>query len=310
MPTKLRLLAPILCLLMTLGGCTSIAEHATRFAIQVERQRADLVRKEIDLPDGQHVAYLEGGQGETLLLLHGFGGNKDNFTRVARLLTPHYRVIVPDLTGFGESGHPAGADYRAQAQVQRLDTLMHALGVRRLHIGGNSMGGYIALTYAAEHRLDVASLWLLDPAGIMQDTKSELAQIITTKGENPLLIHNEDEFARMFDFVMSDPPYVPRAMLDVMARERINNFAMEQQIFKQTVTDPINARVNGLTTPTLIVWGAKDRLIHVATAEVLHKMMPRSQVIIMPDVGHVPMVERPAQSAQDYLRFRAALTPQ
>jgi pimeloyl-ACP methyl ester carboxylesterase len=57
----------------------------------------------------------------------------------------------------------------------------------------------------------------------------------------------------------------------------------------------------------LIVWGDQDRAIHVATAEILHKLMPASQVIILPGIGHLPMLERPRQTADDYLRFRASL---
>jgi pimeloyl-ACP methyl ester carboxylesterase len=63
----------------------------------------------------------------------------------------------------------------------------------------------------------------------------------------------------------------------------------------------------GLKTPTLIVWGDKDRVINPATAEILHKMMPRSEVIIMSGIGHVPMIEQPRKSAEDYLKFRASL---
>jgi pimeloyl-ACP methyl ester carboxylesterase len=69
----------------------------------------------------------------------------------------------------------------------------------------------------------------------------------------------------------------------------------------------VEKRVKGLAIPTLIVWGEKDRVFNVATAEVLHKLMPRSQVIIMPNVGHLGMIERPRQSAEDYLRFHASL---
>jgi pimeloyl-ACP methyl ester carboxylesterase len=65
--------------------------------------------------------------------------------------------------------------------------------------------------------------------------------------------------------------------------------------------------VAGLKTPTLIAFGNKDRVINPDTAEVLHKLMPRSEVIIMPDVGHLPMLEQPRKSADDYLKFRTAL---
>jgi pimeloyl-ACP methyl ester carboxylesterase len=65
--------------------------------------------------------------------------------------------------------------------------------------------------------------------------------------------------------------------------------------------------VAGLKTPTLIAFGNKDRVINPDTAEVLHKLMPRSEIIIMPDVGHLPMLEQPRKSAEDYLKFRAVL---
>lgn len=281
-------------------------ESAARFFINAERQRAGLERREIDLPGGLHYAYLEGGKGEPLMLLHGFGANKDNFTRVAGLLTPHYRIIIPDHVGFGESSHPADADYTSAAQAERLRALAQALGIKTLHLGGNSMGGQIALSYAALHPDEVASLWLLDPAGIWNAPSSELAQIYQNTGRNPLISRNEEEFAQTFAFVMSDPPFVPRPVLNVLAQESIKNVNLAERIFKQIATDSVVQRVTGLTTPALIVWGQQDRAINVATAEVLHKLMPRSQVIVMPGVGHLPMVERPKQSAEDYRRFRAA----
>jgi pimeloyl-ACP methyl ester carboxylesterase len=307
MTRNLRSTLFLLCLLSGLTGCASTYRQVTHIAIGIERQRADLVRKEIDLPGGLHYAYLEGGRGEALVLLHGLGGNKDNFTRVARLLTPHYRVIVPDLVGFGESTHLQGADYRAPAQVERLRALLQALGVHSFHLGGNSMGGYIALAYAARYRDEVASLWLLDPAGVQHAPKSELAHIIMTSDTNPLLVRSEDEYAQVFAFIMSEPPYIPRPLMNVMAQERIGNFALEQEVFRQIATDSVEQAVSGLQTPTLIVWGEQDRVIHVGSAEVLHQLLPHSRVLVMSHVGHVPMVERPRQSAQDYLQFRAGL---
>ncbi len=113
----------------------------TNFALNSERKRSGLVRKEITLPNDLHYVYLEGGQGEPLILLHGFGGNKDTFTRVSRYLTKNYKVIIPDIIGFGESSKPTKLDYSVPAQVERLRALFQALGITNLHFGGNSMGG-------------------------------------------------------------------------------------------------------------------------------------------------------------------------
>ena len=282
-------------------------ETATSAFFHVERTRAGLVRKEIDMPDGLHFAYLDGGSGDPLILLHGFGANKDAFNRVARYLTSHYRVIVPDQIGFGESAHPPDADYSPIAQAGRLHSLIGALGLKTVHLGGSSMGGQIAMTYSARYPSDVASLWLISPAGIWSAPESELRKIIGETGQNPLLVRNEDEFARLLPFVMTDPPFVPRPILNVLAQERIRNFTLEQRIFVQIASDSIEERIKGLSTPTLIVWGDQDRTINVATAEILHGLLPRSRTVIMPGIGHVPMIERPQQSADDYLRFRTSL---
>lgn len=282
-------------------------EKATSFALNMDRHRSGLLRKEINLPGGLHYVYLEGGKGEPLMLLHCFGLNKDSFTKAARFLTPHYRVIIPDHIGFGESSHPQEADYAPPAQAERLRAFAHALGIERLHLGGSSMGGQIAMTYAARYPAEVASLWLLDPAGAWSAPKSESEKILAETGRNSIMAKSSDEFVQVFKFAMYNPPFIPRLMLNVMAQERIRNYALEERIFKQMYSDSVEKRVSGMPIPALIVWGDKDRVVSVATAEVLHKLMSRSQVIIMPDTGHLPMMERPQQSAEDYLKFRESL---
>jgi pimeloyl-ACP methyl ester carboxylesterase len=304
---KVVLALIIICILAGIGFLYLAPEKATKLAINMERKRSGLTLKEINLPGELHYFYLEGGEGEPLVLLHGFGGDKDNFTRVARFLTPHFRVIIPDHIGFGESSHPQDADYSAGVQAARIRTLVKAMGITKLHIGGNSMGGQISMMYAALYPDEVKSLWLLDPGGIWSAPSNGLREMVVKTGVNPLLARNEDEFAKIFAFVMADPPFIPRPMLNVMAKERMRNYELEKRIFKDITGDSAEKYVTGLKTPTLIVFGEKDRVINPATAEVLHKLMPRSEVIIMKGLGHLPMIEQPRKSADDYLKFRASL---
>jgi pimeloyl-ACP methyl ester carboxylesterase len=282
-------------------------ERLVRRALDYERGLAGLVRKEAELPGGLRYAYLEGGMGEPLMLLHGFGANKDNFVRVAKYLTPNYRVIIPDHLGFGESARPAKADYAPRAQAERLRALARALGMTRLHLGGNSMGGHIALTYAALYPREVASLWLLAPAGVWSAPPSEVRKRIADTGRNPMIVKNEEEFAELVAVVTAAPLPIPRRFLDVLAQERIRNRDLEQRIFKQLADDSVEQRVRGLATPALIVWGAQDRVLHPASAGILQMLLTRSEVVLMPDVGHVPMLEQPERSALEYLRFRSTL---
>jgi pimeloyl-ACP methyl ester carboxylesterase len=307
-PLRSALLACTIAAIAALSGCDSLGPSLKDSAYSLERARAGLARKEIALADGTRIAYLDGGEGAPLVLVHGFGADKDNFTRVARFLTPHYRVIAPDLVGFGESAHRADVDYRYAAQAERLRAFVQALGLSRIDLGGNSMGGGIAMSYAAQHPREVASLWLIDCAGIAEAPPSELAKIVTTTGENPLMITKESDFPAFLKFVMSDPPYIPGSVMDVMARERIANQAIERQVFRQIATDSVSASVKGLATPALIVWGDEDRALSVGTVPVLKTLLPNAQAVVMPHVGHAPMIERPRQSAEDYLRFRAGLS--
>jgi len=286
---------------------TTAPERAVRAALAYERGLAGLERKEVTPPGGLRTVYLEGGRGAPLLLLHGFGANKDNFTRVARYLTPHYRVVIPDLAGFGESAKPPQADYAPRAQAERLHAFARALRLGELHLGGSSMGGHIALTYAALYPKEVASLWLLDAGGVWSAPPSELRKRIADTGRNPMLVKNEDEFAALVSLVTEKPLMIPRPFLDVVAQERIRNRELEERIFKQLAADSVEARIRGLAIPTLIVWGQRDRVLHPGTAGILQMLLIKSEVVMMPGVGHLPMLEEPEKCALDYLRFRASL---
>jgi len=280
---------------------------AFHLLVSAMRARAELDRREILLPDGLRYVYLEGGRGTPLMLLHGFGANKDNFTPIAGRLTKRYRVIIPDHIGFGESSHPPDADYSPPAQARRLRRFAQALGLTDLHLGGNSMGGHIAMTYAALFPDQVKSLWLLDPSGLWGAPKSDVRRAFETTGRNPLLIKTPEDYASLLQWVASKHPFVPGPIINVLARERIANNALEERILTSVVADSVAARVTGLTVPTLIVWGGEDRIVHVDSAKILNRLMPRSRVIIMPKTGHLPMLENPRQSALDYLTFRTSL---
>ena len=286
---------------------TSAPERAVRAALAYERRLAGLERKALTLANGLTYVYLEGGQGEPLLLLHGFGANKDNFARLAGYLTPRYRVIVPDHIGFGESSRPPQADYAPRAQAERLRSFARALGVQKLHLGGNSMGGHIALSYAALYPKEVESLWLLNAAGVWSAPPSELRKMMSATGENPMLVQDEEDFAQLVSLVTAKPLMIPRPFLDVVAQDRIRNYALEERIFKQLAADSVEERIRGLAIPALIVWGQQDRVLHPGSAGILQMLLIRSEVVMLPGVGHLPMLEAPEKCALDYLRFRATL---
>jgi pimeloyl-ACP methyl ester carboxylesterase len=284
-----------------------LPERLTAAATGLERHVAGLERKEIDIP-GQHIVYLEGGQGEPLLLLHGFGADKDNWTRVSRTLAKHFHVYAPDLPGFGESSRPPPEQLRIEDQVRYVSQFAAALGLSRFDLGGNSMGGWIAASYAAAHPEQVSSLWLLAPAGVSTAQPSELTRIVKSGAPVPLLARTPREFRHLLDFVFVHRPFVPHGMITVLAKRAAADHDYDQKIFAGLLDDaPLEGQVQNLSTPTLIMWGDHDRALDSSVAAVLHGLMPNSVVIIMPDMGHVPMLEAPARSAGDYIAFRDSL---
>lgn len=297
----------LLAVLLVVGMYYICPEKLAQYAVDGERAVARLDKHETDIA-GFHIVYLDGGQGEPLVLLHGFGADKENFTRVAKFLTPRFRVIIPDLPGFGESSKPADADYGIDAQVARIHAFVQQLGLKKVHLGGSSMGGNIAAVYAAKYPDETGSIWLLAPAGVSTAPPSDLAVRMSQGGSNPLIASNADEFAAVFHFVMEDPPFVPRRILDVMGRTAVANHDLNARIFQQIHgSAPLEPQVKGLKVPAHIVWGEKDRALNVGGARILAGLMPNSSVLILPGVGHLPMLEQPREVGQDYLSFRDTL---
>ena len=301
---------------LSMVGCTTapntLAVNTTQKIIQYERSKSDLDVKSLTLASGDKMVYAENGNvaGEPLLLIHGFGGNKDNFTRIARQLEG-YHLIIPDLLGFGESSKPMSADYRSEAQATRLHELLQAKGLTsNIHIGGNSMGGAISVAYAAKYPSEVKSLWLVDSAGFWSAGIPKSLEGATLEN-NPLLVNNNEDFYNMYEFVMYKPPYLPKSIKAVFAQERIANKALHAKILEQIITDNVEERAQVIAQykiPTLVVWGDKDQVIKPETVKLIKEIIPQSQIIIMPEVGHVPMVEALDETANDYKAFREGLS--
>ena len=300
---------------LSMVGCTTapnaLAVNTTQKIIQYERNKSDLEVKSLTLASGDKMVYAENGNvtGEPLLLIHGFGGNKDNFTRIARQLEG-YHLIIPDLLGFGDSSKPIAADYRSEAQATRLHELLQAKGLAsNIHVGGNSMGGAISVAYAAKYPKDVKSLWLVDSAGFWSAGIPKSLEGATLEN-NPLLIKSNEDFYKMYDFVMYKPPYLPKSVKAVFAQERIANKALESKILAQIVEDNVEERAKVIAEyniPTLVVWGEEDKVIKPETVNLIKEIILQSQVITMPEIGHVPMIEAVKQTANDYKAFREGL---
>lgn len=282
-------------------------EALTALGLKLERRLSGLSLKHAQV-DGFEIPYLEGGQGEVLLLIHGFGGDKDNFTRIARFLTPHYRVLIPDLPGFGDASRIEKASYMMADQVARMHGLVTQLGIERLHLGGNSMGGFISAQFAAPYGHMVQSLWLLDPAGTAASHSSKTLLHYEKSGENPLLVRRVEDFNETIRATTHKPPFLPRFARVALGRRAVADFDLHTRIMRELSDSPLlEATFQPMATPALIVWGREDEILNPEGAEAFRTLFPNSQVIIMDGIGHLPMAEAPQRTANDYLRYRATL---
>jgi abhydrolase domain-containing protein 6 len=273
----------------------------------LERRSAGLSRHSIVVGD-HTVVYLEGGEGENILLIHGFGANKDNWNRLAKYLTPSFHVVAVDLPGFGESTKRQDASYTIADQVERVDKIAEALSLKAFHVAGNSMGGNTSGKYAARFPDKVLSLGLFNSGGVVHCPKmSELAERLE-RGENPLLVDSPEDFNEMIRFVFVKPPWFPGIVKKWMADEWARSRSFNEKVFREIHAEgsSLEPDLPKILTRTLILWGDTDRLIDVSCAEVLEKGLPNSTTVIMKDCGHVPMMERPEETARHYLDFLKA----
>ena len=305
MRIAVRMLAGVVLLLAGLAAFDYLAPYtAARAGLALEQRRSGLHEARAGIP-GFDIPYLEGGQGEPLLLIHGFGADKNNFTRIARFLTPHYRVIAPDLPGFGAATRSDTATYTIAEQVERLRLFAAALGLTRVHLGGSSMGGHIATTWAGKYPGEVASLWLLAPGGTAAAFDSELRREFQRTGEILLVAKTPEEHARVRAFAMAHEPWLPYSVKRVLGERAAADYALHSRIFNALRQEqPVETLFPRIDVPALIVWGTEDRALNPKGADTLKAMMPRAQAILMPGIGHLPMIEAIPQSAKDYLSFR------
>lgn len=244
-----------------------------------------------------------GSDKPTIVMLHGYSADKSVWLRFAHQLGDDFNIIIPDLAGHGETGFDANWDYSAPAQAARVVSLMDRLQIQKAHIIGNSMGGFIAAHFAHLYPDRTITATLVDPAGVVSPEPSDMGKMLA-QGKNPFQVNSTEEFFAFYDMTMAKPPFVPdfvKAGVGARYQDRKEELGV---IFKFVHgRDGLDSLLSEIKVPVLILWGAKDQLIHVSSAKVWDEGLPNSEVKIWPEIGHMPMVEIPQESAAVYQNF-------
>jgi len=289
-----------------LSGCTASQQDTLlRKTMQYGRQSNGFEVKNQEVGDVT-INYMERqGDGPVLLLVHGFSANKETWLKLSAGLPENYHIIAPDLAGHGATPEPDNDDYNLLSQTERLHTLMKNINIDHFHMIGNSMGGAISTIYATRYPQQLQSLILIDAAGIDGDQPSQFMQELE-EGNNPLIANDEESFEYRWNLVMEQPPFVPWPIRPAIVRMTINRAGLNQKIFDDMLATRNEAEIQNLpenirsqvTMPVLIIWGEQDRVLDVSATAAFKKLMPQAEVKILPEIGHVPQIEAPEETAQ------------
>ncbi|RUO63629.1 alpha/beta fold hydrolase [Pseudidiomarina insulisalsae] len=243
----------------------------------------------------------------TLLLLHGYTGSKNLWLRFANQLGDDYHLIIPDLAGHGDTGFDPQWSYSPSAQANRLQRLLDALKVDKAVLMGNSMGGLIAANFELMYPQRTQALVLLDPAGVDAPVPSR-AEKLFQQGQSAFEIDNWQDFQEFYSMTMAEPPYIPEFVLRGIAQRYQEHKAEYVQIAEDFRNhDQLDGRLNNIQSPTLIIWGSADQILDASVANKWAEGIDRSELTIMQGVGHMPMVERPQQTAERVKQFLNSL---
>jgi pimeloyl-ACP methyl ester carboxylesterase len=259
--------------------------------------------------DGIDTFYLEAGEGPTVVLLHGLGATNVSMLPTFWDLSADHRVIAPDLPGFGDSGKPLRS-YNAHFYARWLKEFLSAVHIERAHLVGNSMGGRIAIEAALSYPEKVDRLVLLAPSPAFIRRREFVRLVGVLRPELaliPLPLPRRQVVAglkRLFAKPSRMAPHRLEAAVDEFLRVfstpkgRIAFFSAARQIYLE---EPYGDkgfwdRLPTLTTPSLFVWGERDRLVPPKFSRHVARALPNATSVILEDCGHVPQFELPERT--------------
>lgn len=239
---------------------------------------------------------------QPIVLLHGTSASLHTWDGWAAALKGQRRVIRMDLPGFGLTGPMPDGDYRLTRYVSFVIALLDQLGVQQAVLAGNSFGGNLAWKIAVDHPQRVSKLVLVDAAGYPFDPASmpigfKIAQIPALR---PMMEHTlpRSMIESSVRNVYGDPSKVTPELVDRYQELtlRSGNRSALVERFRQSPSGEFTAQIPQVRQPTLILWGAQDRLIPPDNALRFQRDIAGSRLVMFDALGHVPHEEDPEQT--------------
>lgn len=262
---------------------------------------------------GIRTRYLEAGNlssDEAVVFVHGTGGHLEAFTRNILPHAEHYRTISLDMIGHGFSDKP-DHDYEIKHYVQHLLDFCDALGLKKIHAHGESLGGWIVAQFAIDHPDRVATL-TLNTAGGLNTDPDVMTRVYNVTMKAVAEASPETVRARL-EWLMNDPSRVSDDLVAMrlkiytqpgflQAMEHILCLQFMELRMRNVLTDESLTRISA---PTLVIWTDHDPTAPVATGQRFVDAIPISRLVVMDDCAHWPQWEKPSEFNTLHLEFLA-----
>lgn len=257
------------------------------------------------------ISFLEGGEGMPLVLLHGIPGSAVTWANVGRRLTSSYRVIIPDLAGFGASDPPSD-DYYMRAQAGHIRQLLNGLGIEDFVLGAHDFGGPVALTLLRHFpELRVRAL-VVSATNFFTDTYVP----------PPLRLASVPVLGTLFFKLAAGNSVGLRLMYRAANRQGLrapqehltrSGMDLTRRIFQRSLADlpgnyaPLQNMLREIRIPTLVLWGDRDPFFSISVGQRIADAIPGAQIHVLSDTGHFVPEEQPARVANEVNRFLSSL---
>jgi len=251
--------------------------------------------------DGNKIRYLESGNSKkTLVLIHGLGASAERWDQVIPLFADEFRVVVPDLVGFGYSDKPL-VDYTTEFFSEFLEKFFVASDIKRPNLIGSSLGGQIVAEYATSHSDEIEKLILVSPSGTMKKSTPALDAYIMAA-----LYPNEQSAKNAFELMEGAGHNVHEKIVNgFVERMRLPNakLAFMSTLLGIKNSELIISKLQTISVPTLIIWGENDPVIPIHYADSFVSTIRDCRFFRMDSCGHTPYVQYPYAFASRVLEF-------
>jgi len=263
---------------------------------------------------GMNVHYRDEGNKNAsppLVLIHGTGASLHTWEETVRLLKDSFRIITMDLPAYGLTGPNPERIYSQEFYLDFMNKFLTAIDIDQCIIGGNSLGGAIAWNYTYTYPSKVQKLILIDAAGYSMVSESK--PIAFTLAQIPILKHILNYITPRFLAeksvinVYHNPSKVTHEVVDryyeLFLREGNRQAFVDRMNFSEYPDHTL--KIRSIDVPTLVVWGAYDKLIPLENARMFHTDLPNDTLVILDKTGHVPMEESADSTAMVIKHFLA-----